>query len=152
MRKPKTLSKKAPKKSSRRRAPARKSAARKHAAQLKHVPWSSVELENLNPLLQRQLMVGDQVMLARIYLKKGCVVPLHSHHNEQISYVTEGSLVFSIDGRDLVVNAGEVIAIPAHLPHRVEALIDSLSLDIFNPPREDWLSGADAYLRGTEQK
>jgi quercetin dioxygenase-like cupin family protein len=120
--------------------------------QLKHVAWSAVELESLNPLLQRQLMVGHQVMLSRILLKTGCVVPLHSHHNEQISYVLEGSLLFSIDGRDIVVKAGEVLAIPPHLPHRVEALADSLSLDIFNPPREDWLSGTDQYLRGAAQK
>jgi len=131
------------------RAPVKKKAVR---PQLKHVPWSGVELESLNPLLQRQFMVGHQIMLARIILKKGSVVPLHSHHHEQVSYVTEGSLVFSIDGRDITVNAGEVLAIPPHMPHRVEALVDSLSLDIFNPPREDWLSGADNYLRRGEQK
>jgi quercetin dioxygenase-like cupin family protein len=120
--------------------------------QLKHVAWSRVEPETLNPLLQRQMMVGQEVMLTRILLKTGCVVPLHSHHNEQLSYVLEGSLRFSIDGRDIVVNAGEVMAIPPHMPHRVEALADSLSLDIFNPPRQDWLSGTDQYLRGAIQK
>jgi quercetin dioxygenase-like cupin family protein len=73
---------------------------------------------------------------------------LHSHHNEQISYVLEGELTFAIKGKNIVVKAGEVLAIPPHLPHRVEASEDSLSLDIFNPPREDWLSGADQYLRG----
>src|ERR1700704_4048014 len=86
---------------------------------LKHVSWDSIELELLNPLLQRQLMVGHQVMLARIILKKGSVVPLHSHHNEQISYVLEGELTFAIKGKNIVVKAGEVLAIPPHLPHRV---------------------------------
>src|SRR5262249_4816618 len=108
---------------------------------LKHVVWSSVELELLNPLFQRQLMVGHAIMLSRIILKKGCVVPLHNHHNEQISYVLEGRLIFQIDGRNIEVKTGEVLAIPPHMPHRVEALADSVSLDIFNPPREDWLSG-----------
>jgi quercetin dioxygenase-like cupin family protein len=142
--------------------PARKTATKKHSSrtgrpkrkrtasqpELKHIPWSGVELETLNPLLQRQLLVGHQVMLSRLLLKTGCIVPLHSHHNEQISYVIEGSLVFSIDGRDIIVKAGEVLAIPPHMPHRVVALADSLSLDIFNPPREDWLNGTDQYLRG----
>lgn len=114
---------------------------------LKHVPWNSVELEVLNPLLERQLMVGHQIMLSRIYLKKGCVVPLHSHHNEQVSYILEGALTFSINDHDIVVRAGEVLAIPPYLAHRVEALADSLSLDIFTPPREDWLNGSDRYLR-----
>jgi quercetin dioxygenase-like cupin family protein len=121
-------------------------------SRLKHVIWSSVEPELLNPLFQRQLMVGDKIMLSRIILKKGCVVPLHSHHNEQVSYVLEGRLTFQIDGRDIEVKAGEVLAIPPHMPHRVEALVDSLSLDIFNPPREDWLSGTDSYLRGGKRK
>src|SRR5579871_433735 len=115
---------------------------------LKHVSWDAVKLENLNPLLQRQLMVGQQIMLSRLLLKKGSVVPLHSHHNEQISYVLEGDLEFLIGRRKIRVKGGEVLAIPPHLPHRVEALMDSLSLDIFNPPREDWLNGTDKYLRG----
>src|SRR3989449_2040626 len=78
-------------------------------AQLKYLPWSGVELENLNPLLQRQLVVGQNIMLARVLLKKGCIVPLHSHHNEQITYILEGALKFWIDGKEIVVNAGEVL-------------------------------------------
>jgi quercetin dioxygenase-like cupin family protein len=129
------------------RTPAAGKKQRQHSG-LKHVAWESVKFEELNPLLGRQLMVGQQVMLARIFLKKGAVVPLHSHHHEQLSYVVEGDLVFLIGGRKIQVRAGEVLAIPPHLPHRVEALADSLSLDIFNPPREDWLNGSDQYLRG----
>jgi quercetin dioxygenase-like cupin family protein len=119
---------------------------------LQHISWNSVEQEVLNPLLERQLMVGHKIMLSRIYLKKGCVVPLHSHHNEQISYILEGTLSFSINDHDIVVRAGEVLAIPPYLPHRVEALADSLSLDIFTPPREDWLNGSDRYLRVVAKK
>jgi quercetin dioxygenase-like cupin family protein len=117
---------------------------------LKHIPWASVELEDLNPLLGRQLVVGHQIMLARILLKTGCVVPRHSHHNEQVSYVLEGSLKFWLDDREILVNAGEVLAIPPHLPHRVEALVDSVSLDIFHPPRQDWIDKTDQYLRGAK--
>src|SRR6185437_13030585 len=74
---------------------------------LKYIPWNSVELEDLNPLLQRQMVVGEKMMLARVLLKKGCVVPLHSHENEQITYILEGALKFELDGRDIVVGAGE---------------------------------------------
>jgi len=117
-------------------------------AELKHIPWNSIELEDLNPLLQRHFVVGQNVMLARVLLKKGCVVPEHSHHNEQITYILEGALKFWIDGKELVVNAGEVLAIPPHMPHKAEAVEDTVDLDIFNPPRADWINKTDKYLRG----
>jgi quercetin dioxygenase-like cupin family protein len=117
-------------------------------AQLQYIPWSSVELEDLNPLLQRQFVVGQDVMLARVLLKKGCIVPEHSHHNEQITYILEGALKFWIDGREIVVNAGEVLTIPPHMPHKAEALLDTVDLDVFNPPRADWINKTDQYLRG----
>ena len=118
-------------------------------SKLKYIPWKSVELEHLNPLLDRQMVVGEQVMVARVLLKKGCVVPEHSHHNEQVTYILEGALKFDIDGREIVVSAGEVLCIPPNMPHRAEALEDTVDLDVFTPPREDWLGKTDQYLRGT---
>ncbi len=114
---------------------------------LQHVVWEAVELEQVNPLLLRHFVVGKNVMLSRLFLRKGSLVPLHSHHNEQISYVLEGSLVFWIDRKEIVVRSGEVLLIPPHMPHKVEALEDTLSLDIFDPPRADWINQTDAYLR-----
>jgi quercetin dioxygenase-like cupin family protein len=116
-------------------------------AELRHVAWSSVEVEALNPLLGRHFVVGQNVMLARVLLKKGCLVPEHSHHNEQITYILEGALKFWIDGRMIVVNEGEVLTIPPNMPHRAEALVDTVDLDIFSPPRADWINRTDAYLR-----
>lgn len=116
-------------------------------AELRHIPWSSVEIEALNPLLGRHFVVGQNVMLARVLLKKGCIVPEHSHHNEQITYILEGALKFGIDGKEIVVNAGEVLTIPPNMPHSAEALADTVDLDIFNPPRADWINKTDAYLR-----
>jgi quercetin dioxygenase-like cupin family protein len=123
-----------------------KKAVVKHA--LKYMAWDSVELEDLNPLLQRQMVVGQDIMVARVLLKKGCIVPEHSHHNEQVTYILEGALKFWIDGRVIVVNAGEVLTIPPHMPHKAEALVDTVDLDIFTPPRADWLNRTDQYLRG----
>jgi len=117
------------------------------AREVRHHVWSKVELETLNPLLQRQMVTGTNVMLARITLKEGCVVPLHSHYNEQLSYVIEGALKFFIGGKALTVRAGEVLTIPPHVPHRVKALRDSVTLDIFHPPRADWINKTDSYLR-----
>jgi quercetin dioxygenase-like cupin family protein len=117
-------------------------------AELKHIPWNSIPLEDLNPLLQRQFVVGQNVMVARVLLKKGCIVPEHSHHNEQITYILEGALKFWIDGKVIVVNAGEVLTIPPHMPHKAEAVEDTVDLDIFNPPRADWINKTDQYLRG----
>lgn len=115
---------------------------------LKFFSWEAIELEDLNPLLQRQMVVGQNMMLARVLLKKGCIVPEHSHHNEQLTYILEGALKFWIDGKEVVVSAGEVLAIPPHMPHKAEALEDTVDLDVFNPPREDWLAKTDKYLRG----
>ena len=128
-----------------------KRALTKHAAvsaKLQYIPWNTIALEDLNPLLQRQFVVGQEVMLARVLLKKGCIVPEHSHHNEQLTYILEGALKFWIDGKEIVVNAGEVLCIPAHMPHKAEALADTVDLDIFNPPRADWINKTDQYLRG----
>jgi quercetin dioxygenase-like cupin family protein len=138
--------KRATKKSTAKRTPSRRTPSKK--PELKYISWSSVELEDLNPLLQRQLVVGHRVMLARVLLKKGCIIPLHSHHNEQISYILEGALKFWLDGREIVVNAGEVLTIPPHMPHKAEAVVDTVDLDIFNPPRADWINKTDQYLRG----
>jgi quercetin dioxygenase-like cupin family protein len=118
------------------------------ATELQYIPWHTVELETLNPLLQRQFVVGQEIMLARVLLKKGCIVPEHSHHNEQLTYILEGALKFWIDGKEIVVHAGEVLTIPSHMPHKAEALEDTVDLDIFNPPRADWINRTDQYLRG----
>jgi quercetin dioxygenase-like cupin family protein len=116
---------------------------------LKHVKWTDVELEQLNPLLQRQFVVGHDIMVARVLLKKGAIVPEHSHENEQVTYILEGALKFRIDGQEIVVNAGEVLTIPPNMPHEAEAVVDTVDLDVFNPPRADWINKDDSYLRGS---
>jgi quercetin dioxygenase-like cupin family protein len=96
------------------------------------------------------LITGDQMMIAHVYLAQGAIVPEHEHHNEQLTYIIEGKLRFFLGeggGEVVEVGAGEVLHIPAHLPHRAEALEDTLDVDVFHPPRADWLDGSDAYLR-----
>jgi quercetin dioxygenase-like cupin family protein len=138
-----------------RKAAGRRKAGRKAATrsrpgkmELKYVPWNTIDLEDLNPLLQRQFVVGHDIMVARVLMKKGCIIPLHSHHNEQFTYILEGALKFWVDGKVIVVNAGEVLTIPPHMPHKAEALEDTVDLDVFNPPRADWINKTDQYLRG----
>jgi quercetin dioxygenase-like cupin family protein len=113
-----------------------------------HYRWSEVEVEQLNPLLTRQFVHGDQAMVSRLVLSKGCVVPTHSHHNEQISFILEGSLRFDFGEGDIrTVNAGEIVVIPAHHPHSAVALEDTINFDTFAPPRQDWIDKDDSYLR-----
>ena len=113
--------------------------------------WTDVPAEALNPLLTRQFITGAQAMLARIDLKRGAVVPRHSHPNEQISWITEGVLRFTLgeagQERTVEVRAGEVLVIPGNLPHGAEALEDTVDFDLFAPPRGDWIARDDAYLR-----
>jgi quercetin dioxygenase-like cupin family protein len=95
-------------------------------------------------------VTGDRMMLAQVYLKKGCVVPRHQHENEQLTYILDGALKFFLgpDGAETVtVRAGEVLHIPSNVPHEAHALEDTLDVDVFSPPRQDWLDKTDAYLR-----
>jgi quercetin dioxygenase-like cupin family protein len=123
----------------------------KMAAEARHYRWSDVPRETLTPFLDRQFFHGERVMLAHIHMKKGCLVPKHHHENEQLSYVLEGRILFKLGEqgeREQVLEKGDVLVIPGNLPHSAEALVDSLSLDVFSPPRQDWIDGTDAYLRG----
>ncbi len=112
--------------------------------------WDELPREQVSPMLDRRLITGDRMMIAHVYLKKGCIVPKHSHVNEQITYILSGALRFWIgedEKEQVVVGAGEVLHIPANVPHKAEALEDTLDVDIFDPPRQDWLDRTDSYLR-----
>lgn len=115
-----------------------------------HYRWSDIPLEPVGKTLDRKLITGDDVMVAQVFLKTGAVVPMHSHHNEQVTYILEGALRFTIGGdnpRTVDVRAGEVLHLPSNVPHEAVALEDTLDLDIFSPPRQDWIDKTDAYLR-----
>jgi quercetin dioxygenase-like cupin family protein len=121
------------------------------ATTARHFRWDDMPKEKLNERLDRRLVTGERMMLAHVYLKQGCLVPRHSHENEQITYVLEGALQFWLgedEKEEVVVRAGEVLTIPSKLPHKALALEDTLDVDIFSPPRQDWLDGTDGYLRG----
>ena len=116
----------------------------------KRYRWEDLPKEALKPDLERRLISTERMMLAHVYLQKGCVVPKHSHENEQLTYVLEGVLRFWLgedEGEVVDVAAGEVLHLPSWLPHKAEALEATLDVDIFCPPRQDWLEGSDAYLR-----
>ncbi len=121
--------------------------SRMGATSAKHYRWEELPPEQLKD----GLITGDRMMIAHVYFKKGIDVPRHSHENEQITYILEGALRFHLGAngeRELIVRAGEVLVIPSYLPHSAVALEDTLDVDVFNPPRQDWLAGTDAYLRG----
>ena len=114
--------------------------------------WEDMPKEELKPDLHRRLVTAEQMMLAHVYLDKGCIVPQHVHENEQLTYILEGALRFWLgeDESEVVdVKAGEVLHLPSNLPHKAEALENTLDVDVFCPPRQDWLDGSDAYLRRT---
>ena len=114
--------------------------------------WDDVPLEAVTDTISRRLFTGERMMLAHVHLKKGAIVPWHSHENEQITWIVEGALRFwlgeegSDDVQELVISAGETMYIPSNLPHKAEALEDTFDVDIFSPPRQDWLDGTDSYF------
>ncbi len=112
--------------------------------------WDSMRKERVSDMLERRLITGDRMMLAHVYLKKGCIVPKHSHENEQLTYILEGALKFWIgedESEEITVSAGEVLLIPSQVLHKAEALEETLDVDVFSPPRQDWLEKTDDYLR-----
>ena len=122
------------------------------ALQATRYRWDDLPKEALKPDLHRRLIATERMMLAHVYLDKGCVVPKHAHENEQLTYILDGALRFWLgeDESEVVdVAAGEVLHIPSHLAHKAEALETTLDVDVFCPPRQDWLDGSDAYLRRT---
>jgi quercetin dioxygenase-like cupin family protein len=114
-----------------------------------HHRWNDMPRQRVTDVIDRRVITGDRMMLAHVYLKKGAIVPRHSHDNEQLTYIIEGSLKFLIGpegGEEIIVRAGEVLVIPSNVPHQAEALEDTLDVDVFSPPRQDWLDGTDDYF------
>jgi unsaturated pyranuronate lyase len=114
---------------------------------MEHYTWDSMAKEVLNERIWRKVIAGEKAMVAQVFIAKGGVVPEHQHESEQLTYILEGALQFQIEGRQIVVSAGQVLRIPSNVPHRAVALEDTLDLDIFSPIRTDWLTGQDDYLR-----
>ena len=111
------------------------------------VGWDEIDLEKVTELISRKLVAGDRQMLVQVYLKRGALVPLHSHESEQLTYVLDGMLKVRVDGKDVVVSGGEVVRIPSGAPHQTEALADTFELDLFSPVRSEWLEEGRASRR-----
>ncbi|MFZ0335861.1 MAG: cupin domain-containing protein [Candidatus Acidiferrales bacterium] len=109
--------------------------------------WNKLESEKLNDKVSRQMIYGDSAMLARILLARGAIVPRHSHVNEQITWIISGALKLIFDDGEKILRDGEVLLIPANMPHAAEALEDTVDIDVFAPPRQDWIKKTDTYLR-----
>jgi quercetin dioxygenase-like cupin family protein len=101
--------------------------------------WDEIALEKVTEMLSRKIVTGDREMLVQVYLKRGCLVPMHTHDSEQMTYVLQGSLKFLVGGDDITVREGEVLHIPSGVEHQSEALEDTFELDLFSPIRQDWL-------------
>ena len=109
--------------------------------------WDEIAAERVTDMISRKLVTGEREMIAQIWLKKGAIVPMHDHVSEQITYIFQGALRFTIAGEEFIVREGEVLHIPSSVPHQAEALDDTFELDVFSPIRQDWLDRTDDYFR-----
>ena len=116
-------------------------------ARISQYRWDEIASEKVTEMISRKIVTGEREMLAQIWLKKGAIVPTHSHESEQISYVIQGALKFTIQGEEFIVREGEVLHIPSNVPHQAEALDDCFEMDVFSPIRQDWLDKTDDYFR-----
>src|SRR6187549_4076523 len=108
--------------------------------------WDEIALEKVTEMISRKIITGEREMVTQIYLKRGAIVPMHSHESEQMTYVLQGGLRFLINGEEITVREGEVLHIPSWVPHQAEAIDDTFEMDIFSPIRQDWLDGTDSYF------
>jgi len=108
--------------------------------------WDEIALEKVTEMISRKIITGEREMVTQIYLKRGAIVPMHSHESEQMTYVLQGGLRFMINGEEITVREGEVLHIPMWVPHQAEAIDDTFEMDIFSPIRQDWLDGTDSYF------
>ena len=116
---------------------------------VRHFRWNDMPKETVTDQITRRLVTGERSMIAHVYLDKGAIVPKHSHDNEQFTYILEGALRFWIgedESYEVDVRAGEILHIPSNIPHKAEALEDTFDVDVFTPPRQDWLDGTDTYF------
>ena len=109
--------------------------------------WKQIPEEQMNPLVSRRAIHMNGITIARLHMKKDAVVPEHHHVHEQVATVEKGALKFFMEGKELVLTAGQSLAIPSNVPHGVQAMEDTDVVDVFSPCREDWLKGDDSYLR-----
>ena len=105
--------------------------------------WDEIALEKVTEMISRKIVSGEREMMAQIYLKRGALVPIHTHESEQMTYILQGALRFQVDGEEIIVREGEVLHIPSRVPHQTEALEDTLELDVFSPIRAEWLDTID---------
>ena len=109
--------------------------------------WDEIALEKVTEMLSRKIVAGDREMLVQSYVKRGCLVPLHAHDSEQMTYVLQGALKFVVGGEEITVREGEVLHIPAGVEHQSEALEDTFELDVFCPIRREWIGSEDERIR-----
>lgn len=114
--------------------------------------WDEMPEEHVHELFSRRFISGDQMTMARIFLKKGCLVPRHNHESEQLTTVFSGALKFLIGGEEIIVRGGETLLIPAYVYHSAEAVEDTHEMDVFSPIRVDWIEGTDDYLRLNKER
>src|SRR4026208_232248 len=108
--------------------------------------WDEIALEKVTEMVSRKIVTGEREMIVQVYLKRGCLVPMHSHVSEQMTYVLQGALRFLVGGEEITVREGEVLHIPSSVEHQAEALEDTFELDVFSPSRQDWLEHTDGYF------
>ncbi len=112
--------------------------------------WNDIPRERVTNRIDRRIVSGESTMVAHVYLQQGAIVPEHSHHNEQLTYILKGKLRFWV-GDDFSqvfdVEEGQVLHLPSNIPHKAEALEETLDVDIFSPPRQDWLDRTDDYFK-----
>ena len=117
---------------------------------MQKINWNNIPVDQVNEKMKRQFIYGEKIMVAKMEFEDGFTVPWHSHENEQVTEVIEGTLRFwfdDIEEEHIDLTAGDSIIIPGNRRHKALMIGKVIETDTFSPPRQDWIDGSDAYLR-----
>jgi quercetin dioxygenase-like cupin family protein len=119
-------------------------------SRLEKINWDEVYTEEVNASMSRKIVYGEKLMIAKMKFKDGFIVPLHSHHHEQVTQVISGQMRFWFgENKEQVMDLfpGDVVVIPSNVPHEALMIGEVEETDTWSPPRQDWLDKTDDYLR-----
>ena len=94
--------------------------------------WHDLDLQKVTAMISRKVISGDRQILVQAYHKRGAQIPMHTHEHEQMVYVLEGALRCLVGTRDITLREGEVLHVPAGVPHQAEAVEDTFELVVFS--------------------
>lgn len=119
--------------------------------EVNHFSMDTLKWEKMADKVYRKYAYGSSMTVAYLKLLKGAFIPMHNHPYEQATHILEGKVEVEMQGKKYVVSKGDVLIIPANIPHSFTALEETLDMDIFSPIRMDWINNKATYFKNDKK-